>query len=236
MYNHINFINKDASKNLTPMKAVPKSACTIQWHKELISRLMQKSESIQKARKQIVKLMESNKVLDGKLKERDEEIHRLSEKVSLLLRQLSISKKLHLKALEEIEMLKKKYPEDALKNVTLVKKSSMYDEMEREISKFKPLGLREKTKSATLELDPGKWQTMEYADASYFEMLLKGKHLRNKLEQKINLKQRLKLGRNNTCFNNFYSMLKCRPYSPLKDPTDQRMEFYNSDVKYIRKC
>lgn len=233
MHKNINFVKNDASKSLTSVKAVPKSACVIQWHKELVSRLIQKSESIQKARHQILKLIEGKKVLDSKLKEKDEEIRRLNEKYSLLLRQLSISKKLHLKALEEIEMLKKKDHEFALKKERIEQKSLMYDEMQK-LSKSKPLPRREKLEPGTLELDPEKWQTMEYADPNYFEMLQKGKHLRKKLEEKINLKQRLKLGQNNTFFNSFSSMLKCRPYSPLNNASDQRIEFYNSGVSYMR--
>lgn len=181
-----------------------------------------------------MKLIESKKVLDSKLKERDEEIRRLNEKVSLLLRQLSISKKLHLKALEEIEMLKKKDHEFALKNESIEQKSSVYDEIQK-LSKSKPLPRREELEPGTLKLDPEKWKTMEYADPNYFEMLQKGKHLRKKLEDKINLKQRLKLGQNNTFFNSFSSMLKCRSYSPLNNASDQRIEFYNSDVSYMRR-
>ena len=215
--------SKGNSKSTSDREAI------IRWYKELVARLIQKSESIQKARQQIIRLIESKNILLSKLKEKNGEIHRLNEKISLLLRELSVSKKLHSKALNEIEMLKTEKEESTKKNEIIEQEKSFYNEVQRELPKSQSSLMKRKLKTNNVETSQ-KWQAMKYADPQYFGMLQKRSHLRKEFEKKMILKKNreMEFNRQSILLESFRDMLKRRPHCPSEKPPDQMMEFYKT--------
>lgn len=133
---------KSPRKNLTSTEQ--ESQNDSQWYKDHTSKLIQKTELLDKAKEQVLKLTETKNVLLNKLKAKDEEISKCSGKVALLHRELSALKKDHLKSMEEIKVLKIKLQEYARKNEVAEQKKSLYDEMQRELIKSQLLFIKEK--------------------------------------------------------------------------------------------
>lgn len=228
---------KTPSKNLTSMehdaKSIFKSEIDSRWYKDLTEKLIQKTESLDKAKEQVLKLTENKNVLLNKLKAKDGEIYKFNEKVALLLRELSALKTDHLKSLEEIKMLKIKLHEYARKNEVAEQKKSLYDEMQRELTKSQLLLTKEKWKIKnleTLKLNPHKWRTVQYTDPHYFETLQKKNYLQKELLKKMKSIQAkdVELDKRNMLLKNLQHMLERRPYHLMKDPNEQMMEYYKT--------
>lgn len=228
-------IRKDSnlSSLSTESNAAPQPAECNRWHQEILEKLLQKGNLLERSRQETKKLIEKKNTLESKIKDKNKEAHLLNDKILILTQELSAVKRDHLQALEEIRALKRKVHELAHKNEVMEQEKDLCGKIKKQLIKSEHLFIQQKLKTQSLErskLNPHKWRTLQYTDPHYFELLQKKNYLQSELQKKLDLLQAkdMQLRQKDNMLENLKSMLKRRPFQCINEPEKHMMACYKT--------